>query len=70
MARPKDVASVIRQKSQRPDEYFTFGDPGEAPAPPSGEVTRIAGGDRYEAASDAFLAERLAASHSSALPAR
>ena len=33
-------------------DYFTFGDPGEAPAPPSGEVTRIAGGDRYETASE------------------
>src|SRR5690606_39012290 len=33
-------------------DYFTVGDPGEAPAPPSGEVTRIAGGDRYETASE------------------
>lgn len=32
-------------------DYFTFGDPGDDPAPPpSGEVTRISGVDRYDTA--------------------
>lgn len=38
-------------------DYFTFGDPGDAPAPPPppedpGDVTRIAGEDRYETAAE------------------
>ncbi len=31
MARPKDVASVIKQKASRPDDYFTFGDAAALP---------------------------------------
>ena len=31
MARPKEVASVIKQKATRPDDYFTFGDAAALP---------------------------------------
>lgn len=31
MARPREVVSVIEQKSTRPDDYFTFGDPASLP---------------------------------------